>query len=456
MPHFIVFLDMDAFFSAIEQQANPALKGKPVLVCGDPETRTVVAAASYEARPYGVKSGMPLAQALRLCPKAVLVEGDPPKYVDTARRLHSILLRFTPDMEVASIDEVYLELETRDPVEVARNIKSAVKTELGLTCSIGIAENKMLAKLAGGMRKPDGLMWIQPHQAQEILKDLLVAELPGIGEKTALALEKLGVRTVGELRGVPRQRLVEVFGRCGGDFLYSAGMGRDSTPVALYYEEPVIKSIGHSYTLPRDTADPRLIRAHLHRLSEMVGRRARGDRFLGRTVRLTVRTSDFSTRLKHLTVNYYLCDGADIYRVALMALRKLCLGRRVAKPGAAAPPEGIGAVRMLGVSLANLVQGVFQMGLGPHMQKRHRLLAVSDKINDKYGEFTLRPCDLEFLNREETDHMKGPCPQTLLGRKHARSGPARSGHVPFGTPKAPSGSEGPIQDPRIRPARMIA
>lgn len=414
-------VDMNAFFAAVEQRCNPLLVGKPVLVCGDPKRRTVVAACSYEARPYGVKSGMPLQQALDLCPAAVLVEGNPAKYVDTAKRLHKIFLEFTPEMEVFSIDEVFLRFSSSaDPLSTARDIKKRIREQEGLTCSIGIAENKMLAKLAAGLEKPDGLVWIKPEQVEGLLKDMPVEKMPGIGDKTAAHLKTMGVETLGQLAACPETDLTRLFGNFGGQFLHHAGLGRDTAPISPFYEEPIIKSMGHNYTLPKDTYDLALIKAHLHRLAEMVGRRIREERFIGRTVRLTLTFGGqpyhkLCSITRHLTVNESLFDGSDIYRVALKIFGRVGLN---GKP-----------VRMLGVSLASLRKGVYQPGLWEDFERKWRLVAAKDAVNNKFGEWTLMTADVLALiraPRRREDHlpiraavrnMKGPAPRTLLGRR---------------------------------------
>jgi len=414
-------IDMNAFFAAIEQRCNPLLQGRPVLVCGDPKSRTVVAAASYESRPYGVKSGMALHEALRLCPRAVLVEGNPAKYVDTAKRLHKIFLEFSPEMEVYSIDEAFLRLPSgADPLEVARAIKRRIWEEEGLTCSIGIAENKLLAKLAASLQKPDGLVWIRPEEVEEVLKDLPVEKMPGIGDRVGARLKAMGVETLGDLAKHPKNKLVEAFGECLGAFLSQAGKGRDETPITPFYDEPNIKSMGHSFTLPRDTYNLALIKAHLHRLSEMVGRRIREERFSGRTVRLTLvlggrQYQELSSITRHLTVNETLFDGADIYRVALRILGRAEMN---GKP-----------VRMLGVSLASLSKGLYQPGLWEDFERKWRLVAARDAIVNKFGEWSLVTADVLPLVRNQSGgergvpvgaavrNMKGAAPRTLLGRR---------------------------------------
>ena len=381
----VLLLDMNAFFASIEQACNPYLQGKPVLVCGNPTTRTIVTAASYEARPFGIKSGMPLAEALRLCPQAVLIEGDPPKYIDTARRLQDILVTYTPLVEIFSIDEAFLELPPRDdPLAIARAIKADIAREFGLTCSIGIGPNKLLAKLAAGMEKPDGLVWIKREDIPRLFELLPTDELPGIGPRTADKLKKLGLSTLGDLGRARRDLLIGHFGRCSGELLFQMGRGEDRSPVVSCFHAPEVKSMGHSYTLAEDTWDLDLVRLHLLRLSLMVGRRLRADNYCGRIVRLILRLGDFETIIRqHVFKGRFFDHGLEIYQGAQVMLARLHLG---SKP-----------VRMVGVGVADLVQGVRQAELSPDYEKRRRFIAAEDSLLDRFGEFVLRPAALVLL-----------------------------------------------------------
>ncbi len=384
MNRVIMHVDMNAFFASIEQKANPRLRNKPVLVGGSPHSRTVVATASYEAREYGVKTGMSLGEARRLCPRAILVEGNSAKYIDTSLEIIKILNEFTDQVEVFSIDEAFLDVTGSQvllgkPVEIARKIKERLRKKLGLTCSIGIAPNKLLAKLASDMEKPDGLVEIEEGEVANILADLPVENLCGIGEKTAFHLSRLGIRTAGELGNAPVDLLVHHFGIIA-HMLSQMGKGLDGSRVVSYTEEGEVKSMGHSYTLPGDTWDMEMIRTVLLRLSEQVGRRLRKGGYKGRRVTLILRYSDFFTFSRDLSIADYIDYGVDIYYVALRILKRI---GRLTK-----------AVRLVGVKVSNLISHCGQLYLLETYKKKEALTGAIDRINDKFGEFTLHPCRL--------------------------------------------------------------
>jgi len=378
MEKVILHVDMDAYFASVEERCNPFLKGKPVIVSGDPDTRTTVATANYRAREYGIKSGMPLRKALRLCPDAEIVVGDSAKYLSTTSRLLEIFREFTPWVECYSIDEAFLDVTgtaelNGGEVETAKKIKERIKSELGLTCSVGIAPNKLLAKLASDRMKPDGLTRIKAEEVPELFKDMPVEKLWGIGDKLALKLNSLGIRTCRELGDYPEEKLTDIFG-IQGHILHCMGRGEYSSHVSLFSEEPECKSMGHSYTLFRDTSNPLLVKATLYRLCEQVGRRLRKDEYRGRTITLIVRLSDFETLARQKSIQNHTDDGSTIYNVALSIMETF----RVKKP-----------VRLVGVSVSSLVKGGKQLPLFERDRKRERLLSATDRINDKFGEFTV-------------------------------------------------------------------
>ena len=385
----ILLVDMNSFFASIEQQCNMSLRGKPVLVGGSSSKRSVVAAASYEARFYGIHSGMPLMEAWRLCPNAVLVEGNIRKYTDAAHRVFQICQDYTDRMEIYSIDECFLDVtDMADAWEVARNIKRRIREDLGLTCSIGIAPNKMLAKLASGMQKPDGLTEIKREEIKNLLENLPVERLHGIGEQTRIKLARMGITKAGALGRVPRDRLKRAFGILG-DILHEMGSGIDCSPVVPYHSEPDIKSVGHSYTLSRNTRDPDVINRQLLRLSEMVGRRLREQNYAGRTVTLTLRYGDMHTFSRQKSFPEYFDDGFDIYQAALSILHK---------------QEDDGrAIRLLGICVSSLVRGIYQLDMfaGP---RRKDLQKIMDAINDKYGEFTIKRASLVDVDSKPKTH----------------------------------------------------
>ncbi len=376
----ILHVDMNAFFASVEQQACPALRGRPISVGGNPGSRTVVAAASYEAKAYGIKNGMSLPEARELCPDLIAVEGNPMKYVDTSMKIFRLMRDFTPDVEIFSIDEAFLDVTGTcsrfgTPEDLARMIKERILHRFGLRCSVGIGPNKMISKLAANMQKPDGLVRIKPGDVSRVLERLPVEKLCGIGEKMKEHLWQMGVTTCGQLGRVPVERLVKRFGLVAGEYLHELGCGMDRSRVHPYFESAPVKSVGHSRTLGRDTRDPAVVRATLLALSEQVGRRMRRDGLQGRTVMLVLRYGDFSSFARQKSMRECIDDGYGVYRVALGIL------------GSA--PAGSRPVRLVGVSVSNLVENARQLTLFEEDRLEKRLLEALDEVNDRWGEFTV-------------------------------------------------------------------
>lgn len=262
MSKIIICIDMDAFFASVEQKVNPKLRGKPIAVVGS-GGRTVVTTRSYEARAYGVKTGMNVYEAKKLCPNLILVVGDNEKYAHTCKELSVIYSRYTPDIEIYSIDEAFLDVTTThhlfgDPMAIGASIKKEVNEKFGINCTVGIAPNILMAKLASDIAKPDGLKWIKPEDTEAFLKDLPVKELWGIGAGTTERLEQLGIKTCGELGKAPVSLLRSKFGIIGEN-LKQMGQGLCDRPLAVKEEDP--KSIGHSTTLPKDISDREAMKA---------------------------------------------------------------------------------------------------------------------------------------------------------------------------------------------------
>jgi DNA polymerase-4 len=394
-PRVILHIDMNSFFASVEQKTYPFLQGKAIAVCGDPSSRTVVAAASIEAKKYGVKSAMNLYEARRHCPHIIPVEGCPARYIDTSLRLTAIFSTFTDLVEIFSIDEAFLDAthtaELFDgPENLALKIKERIRAEVGLPCSIGVAPNKLLAKLASDMKKPDGLTIIKPGQVAELLEHLPVEELFGIGAKTAAGLAELGIKTCGELGRFSERILFQRYG-INGTRLKHIGLGQDDTPVMPYYHIPETRSMGHSVTLDKDINDIEQIRRVLLKLSEMVGRRLRRDRFQGKTVHLCLRYDDFTTFGKQKSVPGLLDDGYEICRVGMEIFKELY------KPGR--------KIRLVGISVSSLVQELRQTNLFD-VPKTLALDMAIDNINNQYGEFTLRRGTL--LPRVRTSKVISP------------------------------------------------
>ena len=365
---------MDAFFAFVEQRDNPELWGKPIALTGGGE-RTVITTSSYEARAYGVRTGMTTYEAKRLCPHLIFVVGNNRKYAEVCRQLEQICLRFTPDLEIYSIDEVFLDI-TRShhlfggPETLAASIKAAVETELVLTCTVGLGPNILVAKLASDLAKPDGLRWIDETTVPAVFETLPVKKLWGIGSHTEEKLRAMGITTCGQLGRAPLPQLVKRFDVLG-EQLKAMGNGILDRPLETGPQDP--KSIGHSITLPSDIWKREEMASCLLRLSERVGRRARRYGYRGKRVTLTVRYTDFKTFTRQTTLPALTNDTGEIYRSALGILDTIRLKK---------------SVSILGVSLSSLSKGEDQMPLfqQPNENKKAALAKAVDAINDKFGE----------------------------------------------------------------------
>ena len=390
----ILHIDMNAFFAAVEQQSNPALRGRPVAVVGS-ESRTVILTASYEARAFGVKTGCTVGEARRLCPQLTLVPVNNPLYTDVSRRIVAILRDYTPLVEVFSIDEAFLDIGGSlrlfgSAERIAYLIKSRIKTQLGLTCSIGIAPNKLLAKLASDLQKPDGLVLVEPERVTALLEDMPVGELCGIGRATSRQLNLLGISTCGQLGRYPLEILTRRFGVIGAR-LQAMGQGLDDSPVVPDEEAPEVQSVGHSMTLRHDLNDREEIKAKLLQLAAMVGRRARRYDLSGRVVTLTVRYADFNTFSRQARQGEPLCLTEDIYAAALRILESIVLEQ---------------PVRLLGICLSGLENGNGQPNLFDN-QRRQELTCALDRVNNRFGEFTVMPASL-LEQADKGSHVISP------------------------------------------------
>ncbi len=377
----ILLADMDAFFASVEQRCNPALRGKPICVTG-PAHRSVITTASYEARRFGVKTGMSIREAKALCPQLILVTGDNDKYTHICTALKEVYLSFTPVVEVYSIDEAFLDITGSShlfggPIETGRRLKAEIRRRFGISATIGIGPNRLLAKLASDISKPDGLRLIEASEAGPLLKDLPPEKLWGIGAKTAEKLKRLGIRTCGELASAPAGLLRSCFGVMG-ERLRALGMGVDSTPLHADQEDEGgpggTKSIGHSTTLPHDLFRRSEMAHWLLRLSEKVGSRARRHGLTGRTVTLIMRYRSFETFERRRGLGAATNDTHTIFRTAMDILSST----RLKEP-----------VRLLGVTLCGIEQADTQLALFGGEDRRAGLLRVMDMLNMKYGPSTL-------------------------------------------------------------------
>ena len=372
-------LDMDAFFVSVEELFDPSLKGKPVVVGGRPNERGVVSAASYAARKFGVHSAMPLRTAYKLCPQAIFVDGHRERYIEYSQKVYEVLQCFSPRVDMASIDEAYLDLTGTErlhgtPLQAAHKLHNAVQKATGLNCSIGIAAARMVAKVASDQAKPNGILWILPGQEASFLAPLNVRKIPGVGKVTEGRLHAVGIRKVGDLAALDETFLEARFGKWGLALAgKSHGMDAGGWFDAEVGEGGGPKSISHEHTFSVDTAEPGALDAILVRLSEMVARRLRDHHLWARTLQIKLRYSDFSTFTRARTLDHASQIDAELATAARELFHKNWTG----KP-----------IRLLGVYAQSLEANEGQTSLidEPRAEDWRRTLAAVDKIREKYGQ----------------------------------------------------------------------
>jgi DNA polymerase IV len=379
-PRTIFHVDMDAFFVSVEELYDPSLKGKAVVVGGQRNERGVVSAASYEARKFGVHSAMPLRTAAKHCPHAIFVDGHPERYRECSEKVFKVLSAFTPQVEMASIDEAYLDMTGTErlhgpPLKAANSLHLRMKSETGLNCSVGIGSSRLIAKVSSGQAKPNGLLWILPGEESRFLAPLDVREIPGVGKVMETHLHSLGIKKVGDLARLEESELSQRFGKWG---LALAGKARGEDAGGWFDSEVGAdmdaKSISHEHTYNEDTADPVRLESTLMRLSEMVGRRLREADFHARTVQLKLRYKDFTT----ITRAHTLASATQLDTEIFEQIRALF--RSNWKKGS--------EVRLLGVQVSSFGTQAAQMDLldGNRQQRWKNALAAADKLRDKFGE----------------------------------------------------------------------
>ena len=370
----ILHVDMDAFFVSVELLERPELRGKPVVVGGRPDQRGVVTAASYEARKYGVHSAMPLRTAGRLCPDAVFLDGHHEKYGEWSDRVATILAKFSPIVEMVSIDEAYLDLEGTErlhgpPLAAADKLLRTITKSTGLPCSAGLATTRLVAKVASDQAKPRGLVWVAPGQEARFLAPLAVRKIPGIGEVTERALRALGIETVEQLAAIPQEKLEKVFGQWG-DALYRKARGGDSYEFVIDAEP---KSISHNHTFGEDTNDTEALHALLSHLSQKACKRLREAGLATRTLTLTIRYAGFDTHTRAKTLSEPTRLDADIFRVfQILFAEHRDMTRKI---------------RLLGVSLGGLTHGAEQLDLleAERRERLEKLTRATDRLRDRFG-----------------------------------------------------------------------
>ncbi len=370
----IVHLDLDAFFVSVERLLNPALRGQPVIVGGSPEQRGVVSSASYEARACGVRSAMPVAQALRLCPQAIRIPPRHGVYAEHSQAVMSLLQGYTPLVEQLSIDEAFLdltgcELLAGPALEVARQIQLRVREGCGLPCSLGVATNKLVAKIACSQGKPEGLVEVLPGQEAAFLAPLPIECLWGVGEATGRRLRAVGVRYVGELAALPEAQLVRLLGESGRQ-LWRSAHGLDDAPVQPERER---RSISQERTFARDMDDPDVLRRMLLAMAEHVAAGLRAEALVACTVRLKLRYEDFETLTRQVTLEQPTDQAQTLYTCARGLLEAHWNRHR--------------PVRLIGLGASGLLsEGGYQLHLFDHRDQRNaRLSRALDEIRARYG-----------------------------------------------------------------------
>jgi len=393
----ILHVDMDAFFASVEQREHPEYRGKPVVVGADPREgkgRGVVAACSYEARRFGIHSALPISRAYRLCPNAVYVRPNGSLYSRVSRSIMEILRRFTDLVEPISIDEAFLDVTGSrrlwgDGKSIALAVKKAVCGEQELSCSIGLAPNKFLAKVASDLEKPDGLVEVLPGHEAEFLENLPVRCIWGVGPRTEEKLKGMGIRTIGAVAALPRGHWVERFGR-HGEHLWLLSQGIDDRPVR---STGGFKSLSHEHTFSEDVEDVDEIKKTLLSLSENVARRARKNGSHGKTVTLKWRYADFSTLTRQKSLSFPTDDSQVIYRTACSLMESL--GRFPQK------------VRLVGVALSQFVEKRREQPklFGQSTDKKDRLNASLDEIALKFGKQSVKKASLMDRSGDDDDRF---------------------------------------------------
>ena len=373
---------MDAFYASIEQLDHPEYKGRPVIVGADPKAgkgRGVVAACSYEARKFGIRSALPISRAWKLCPQGVYVRPRMNRYVEVSQQVMDVFRRYTDLVEPLSIDEAFLDITGSVALlgpadEIARSIKKAIREATGMTASVGLAPNKFLAKIASDLKKPDGLVVLQEADVDQFLRDLPISRLWGVGPKTEARLHEMGFRTIGQLASASRESLVRTLGSLG-EHLYQLSHGKDDRQVVPDWER---KSVGTETTFDEDTDDRDLLLRTILELSDHVAERLRKDEYRARKVTLKLRYSNFSTHTKQHSLDRLIQTGDEIAAVARQLFSQFPLNRKI---------------RLIGVSAGDLHRGredPEQLTLFATSNPKEKLGHAVDEIKEKFGIDSLR------------------------------------------------------------------
>lgn len=387
----ILHVDMDAFFVSVEEVLDPSLCGKPVVVGGDPNGRGVVAAASYTARKYGIHSAMPLARARRLCQSAIFLRASHRRYVEFSRRIFDVLQSYSPLVEPMSLDEAFIDITGclrlhGSLLDTAQQIHDRIREQVGINSSIGIASNKLVAKVASAEAKPNGMLWIVPKMERKFLAPLGVEKIPGIGPKSAVELRRMGIHTVAHLGELPVEWLEQAYGKWG-TALYFKARGVCEHPVTAEKEDS--RSINRETTLEEDAVDPRFLKSVLSYLVEKAASQLRQENLYMRSVTLKLRYSDFKTVTRCHTLREFTNDDGIIFHAICNLFVKLFTRRT--------------RVRLIGVSLSSLNRSRFQqtdLFEKAFPERRDRLFQGIDLIRGKHGFHSILKAGSVYNNKE--------------------------------------------------------
>jgi DNA polymerase-4 len=350
---------------------------------------------------------MPAWEAAKICPDLIMVAGDMNKYIHTSSEIIKILKEYTDLVEVFSIDESFLDVtDTKErfggEIAIAKEIKRKIRENFHLTCNIGIGPNKLLAKLAGELKKPDALIILRQEDVPDKVKEVKVSKLCGVGRKLEQYLAAMGIKTFSDLNRYPREKLVKRFGMVWGEHLWQMGQGKDDTPVAPSSSREDAKSMGHSYTLPRFTNDMNEVKGYLLRLSEQVGRRLRRDHYRGNVIHLSLGLGNYQFWGKQRKIDDYIDDGYEIYQAAEKLIPSPSPSGRGGQGVRALSP-----IRFVGVSVSGLIHDIDPVSLLPQRETNKMLLQAVDEVNDRYGEFTV---ERAAIMRTVIEHKSGYVP----------------------------------------------
>jgi DNA polymerase-4 len=379
----IFHVDMDAFFVSVEELYDPLLKGKAVVVGGRAEERGVVAAASYEARRFGVHSAMPLRTAAKLCPQAIFLHGHPERYRQESARVHAVLQEFSPLVEMTSIDEAYLDMTGTErlygpALRAAHLLHARIKESTQLNCSVGIGTSRVVAKICSDQAKPNGILWIVPGCERAFMAPLPVRKIPGVGKVTEEHLLKLGIKTAGDLASYGGERLRDEI----GDWAVALAEKAAGTDAGGWFDEAIgegsgPKSVSHEHTFSVDVSDREMLETTLAKLVEKVCRRLREYGLHARRIQLKLRYADFSTFTRARTLPHPTQIDAELLPIARELFRRNC------KPGS--------LIRLLGVQAAMFAEPDVQLHLDPGArdERWQQAMGAADKLRDKFGEHAI-------------------------------------------------------------------